>query len=358
MRTVLKISGVVLAGLAALLLVAVTAALGYRAYRQHQNANAQLIQTPHGIQEAFYADIGGLRQWLQIRGEDQGNPVMLFIHGGPALSMIPFTYASMRPWEKSFTIAQWDQRGAGRTYLLNGGADATASGMAQIIDDGIRVAELVRTRLHKEKIIILGESFGSAVGLEMARRRPDLFYAFVGTGQAVNMQRAAVLTYQLLLQKVRSPGNAATLEQLTGIGPPPYSDPAAQTLEQQIEGQYPSDSERSGRIGIDFLFAPGYSLRDSYRLLFGATGHRSRLVAEDLRYDAAKAGTEFGVPMFFFQGTDDMVAPLPLVEEYFQRLSAPSKQLVTFPGGGHNCFYYMSGRFLQQLQARVRPLAH
>ncbi|MEJ0007826.1 MAG: alpha/beta hydrolase [Steroidobacteraceae bacterium] len=173
---ILKILALSVLGLIVLTGVAVGGALGYRSYRQHRNSDSLSIRTEQGIEQGMFVDIGGLRQWLQIRGEDRNNPVILFVHGGPALSMIPFTYRSMRAWEKYFTIVQWDQRGAGRTYLLNGGADQTASGMAQIVDDGVRVSEFTRHLLHKDKIIVLGESWGSAVALEMARRRADLFY--------------------------------------------------------------------------------------------------------------------------------------------------------------------------------------
>src|SRR5580700_9858419 len=162
---ILKTLALGLAGILVLVGLAVGGALGWRAHRQLQNAEALALRTPDGIDQGMYVDIGGLRQWLQIRGEDRGNPVLLFVHGGPALSMIPFTYRSMRPWEKYYTIVNWDQRGAGRTYFLNDGADQTASGMDQIINDGIQVAEFARKQLHQDKIFLFGESFGSALAL-------------------------------------------------------------------------------------------------------------------------------------------------------------------------------------------------
>jgi pimeloyl-ACP methyl ester carboxylesterase len=352
---IFKILALGVAGMVLLIGIVVGGALGVRAYRQHQNGQALAIHTPHGIDRGLYVQIGGLRQWLQIRGEDQGNPVLLFVHGGPALSMIPFTYRSMRPWEKYYTIVSWDQRGAGRTYFLNGGADETATGMDQIIADGIQVAELTRAMLHKDRIIVLGESFGSAVALEMARRRPDLFYAFVGTGQSVDMRRAEVLTYSLLLQQVRTAHDATAIAQLLAVGPPPYTDPARRAVEQRIEGAYPGEPE--GALGAAIAFAPGYSLRESFELLVGATQHRSRLVAEDMNYDARRGGTRFEVPVFFFQGSADLAAPLQLAAEYMNEISAPRKALVIIPGGGHNAYILHSERFLDELNARVRPLA-
>ena len=352
---IVKILALGIAGVIALIGLASGGALGYRAYRQHQNTDALAIRTVNGIQQGMFVDIGGLRQWIQIRGDDRNNPVILFVHGGPALSMIPFTYNSMRTWEKYFTIVQWDQRGAGRTYVLNGGADETASGMDQIIDDGIRVSQFTRALLHKNRIIVLGESWGSAIALEMVRRRPDLFYACVGTGQSVDMPRAQTLTYQLLLQRVRGEHDDKATSQLLAIGPPPYVDPSRARLEESISGNHPAESERSW--GPDFLFAPGYSLRDSLELIGGATRHRSKLVKEDLSYSAESRGTQFEIPIFFFQGSEDIQAPLQLAAEYMDAISAPRKALVVISGGGHNAFIFYSQRFLEELNARVRPLA-
>jgi pimeloyl-ACP methyl ester carboxylesterase len=352
---ILKILGLCTVGLLLLLVVAACGALCYRTYRQHQNSDALAIHSPEGINQSTYLEIGGIRQWVQIRGEDRHNPVLLFVHGGPALSMIPFAYRSMRPWEKYYTIVSWDQRGAGRTYFLNGGSDKTATGMDQITNDGIEVAQAARRLLHQDKIIVLGESFGSAVSLEMVRRRPDLFYAFVGTGQAVDMRRAEVLTYELALRQVRAAHEVKAAAQLVAAGPPPYSDASRLAVVQRIESDH--SGEDDGPMGADFIFAPGYSLRECFRLIVGATQHRTRMVAEDANYKAASQGTRFDVPIFFFQGSDDIFAPLQLAAEYMDAISAPQKALVVIPRGGHNAFILDSQRFLNELNTRVRPIA-
>jgi len=352
---IVKILALSLAGIVALIGLVVGGALGFRAHRQHQNAAALAIHTANGIEEGMYVQIGGLRQWLQIRGEDRGNPVLLLVHGGPALSMIPFTYRSMRPWEKYYTIVSWDQRGAGRTYFLNGGADQTATGMDQIINDGIQVAQFTRGLLHKDRIIVLGESFGSAVSLEMVRRRPDLFYADVGTGQIVDMPRGEGLAYEMLLREVRAAHDEKAIAQLVALGPPPYTDPSRLLREQRIAAEYPGEPE--GTLGRDFSYAPGYSLRESFELIVGATQHRAKLVAEAMNYNAASGGTRFDVPVFFIQGSQDRVAPVQLAAEYMNEIWAPRKALVLIPGGGHNAYILDGERFLEELNARVRPLA-
>jgi pimeloyl-ACP methyl ester carboxylesterase len=227
--------------------------------------------------------------------------------------------------------------------------------MDQIINDGIQVAEVTRGLLHKDRIIVLGESFGSAVSLEMVRRRPDLFYAFVGTGQIVDMPRAEGLAYEMLLRQVRAAHDEEAIAQLVAVGPPPYTDLSRLVLEQRIEADYPGEPE--GTLGRDLAYAPGYSLRESFELIVGATQHRAELVAEAMNYKAASRGTRFEVPVFFIQGSQDMVAPVQLASEYMDEISAPRKALVVIPGGGHNAFILHNERFLEELNARVRPLA-
>ena len=135
----------------------------------------------------MYVKIGGIDQWIQIRGEDRSNPVILFVHGGPGTSTIPIS-SGWQPWEKYFTVVQWDQRGAGRTFRMTGDSVATTMTLAQMTEDGVEVAEFVRAHLHKDRIVLIGHSWGSFLGIHIVKRRPDLFHAYVGTGQVVGRQ--------------------------------------------------------------------------------------------------------------------------------------------------------------------------
>ena len=135
----------------------------------------------------MYVKIGGIDQWIQIRGEDRGNPVILFVHGGPGRSTIPIS-SGWQPWERYFTVVQWDQRGAGRTFRMTGEPIAATMTLAQMTQDGVEVAEYLRAHLHKDRIILIGHSWGSFLGIHIVKRRPDLFHAFVGAGQLVGKQ--------------------------------------------------------------------------------------------------------------------------------------------------------------------------
>ncbi len=147
-----------------------------------RNSRDYAISTPNGIEEAKYLKIGGIEQWVTIRGEDRANPAILVLHGGPGDATNPWGYAGFRTWLKTYTVVQWDQRGAGRTLSRNGPASGASLNLDRLVRDGIELAGVLRTSLGKDEIILLGHSAGSVLGVLMARAKPDLFHAFVGTG--------------------------------------------------------------------------------------------------------------------------------------------------------------------------------
>lgn len=151
-------------------------------FLRRRTARDYAISTPNGIQEDRYVTLGGIEQWISIRGEDRNNPVILLVHGGPGDATSLYGYALLRSWFKRFTVVQWDQRGAGRTYERDGPSTPMVT-IDRIVQDGIELSDSLRRELKKDRIVVVGHSFGSIVGLEMVKARPDLYYAFVGTGQ-------------------------------------------------------------------------------------------------------------------------------------------------------------------------------
>src|SRR6266446_1283995 len=136
-------------------------------FLRERNARTYAITTPNGIDEARYVEVGGLQQWITIRGEDRNNPVLLFLHGGPGDATNPWGYAGFRSWLKHFTVVQWDQRGAGRTLGKNGPSLAPTITIDRMAQEGIELTELLRKTLQKEKIVLVGHSWGSILGVFM-----------------------------------------------------------------------------------------------------------------------------------------------------------------------------------------------
>jgi pimeloyl-ACP methyl ester carboxylesterase len=360
MRKILKAAKIILLSLMGLLVVLVGALLALRVHRQHVTAQAIAIHSPNGIDEGMYVRIGGIDQWIQIRGQDRNNPVLLCLHGGPGATWLPLT-ALFVPWEKEFTVVQWDQRGAGKTLEATDPSVADTMSINRMAQDGIEVSEFLRNHLHKDKIILLGHSWGSILGIHMAKQRPDLFYAYVGTGQVSNIPKSQQISYAHLLEKARAANDKKAVKALEGIGPPPFDSMDKVIVYFNRLEQYEVESDRaalSSPIGSLTSPAPNYSLWDEYNRIRGfAQIPTFRLYHEMLSTDLQSLGFDFKIPVYFFQGWEDERTLAPLAKEYFEKINTPRKEFVAFEGGGHFAVWSMTDKFLQELLARVRPLA-
>jgi pimeloyl-ACP methyl ester carboxylesterase len=329
----------------------------YRAWQQRANARTLAIMTTNGIQEAQFVRIGGIDQWVQIRGEDRTNPVLLILAGGPGNSLVPLTPV-FRAWEKSFTVVQWDQRGAAKTYGRNGGLEAPMT-VDRMVADGIEISEYLGEHLHHSKLVLVGHSWGTVLGVMMIKARPDLYAAYVGTGQVVAKEEKEEILYTAVMAKARAAHDEDGIRKLETIGAPPYKSQEDLLVERGVSERYDTEAERNLEETLRpvVLFAPDYSLHDIYSLLQGTKFAADALYEEILRYDARTLGLKFDVPFFVFNGDLDLVTPINLAQRYFDTVEAPQKAFVTLEGGGHSAMLTMSDQFLKELVTRVRPLA-
>jgi len=323
---------------------------------RNRNAQDYAITAPNGIDEGKYVEVGGVQQWITIRGEDRNNPVLLFLHGGPGDATNPWGYAGFRSWLKAFTVVQWDQRGAGRTLGKNGASSASTITSARMTQDGIELAELLRKSLQKDKIILIGHSWGSILGVLMVKARADLFWAFVGTGQVADQQRNYGVAYDALLKKAESLREQRAIQDLKGVGPPPYSDGRGYAVQRRWSNLFEgADLLISSMFGLA-LGAPGYSLRDVNDWTEGQIVSAERLIPEMTSLDSKTLGGEFALPVFVIQGGEDFTTPTSLARGFVNSIRAPQKSFVAIEGGGHFAVFMKSDLFLKELVARVRPL--
>jgi pimeloyl-ACP methyl ester carboxylesterase len=326
-------------------------------FMRNRNAQDYAITAPNGIDEGKYVEIGGIEQWITIRGEDRNNPVLLFLHGGPGDATNPWGYAGFRSWLKAFIVVQWDQRGAGRTLGKNGASSASAITIERMSRDGIELAELLRKSLQKDKVILVGHSWGSILGVFMAKARPDLFWAFVGTGQVADQQRNYSVAYDELLKKAKNLGEQRAVQDLKSVGPPPYSDGRGYAIQRRWSNLFEgADFFISSMFGLA-LGAPGYSLRDIDDWTQGQMVSAERLIPEMTALDPKTLGGEFSVPVFVIQGAEDFTTPTSLARGFLSSIRAPRKGFVAIEGGGHFAVFMKSEVFLKELAARVLPLA-
>jgi pimeloyl-ACP methyl ester carboxylesterase len=355
---VMRISLLSLLGLFAMVIIT---ALFFRAYRQHQNAVSLAIHTPNGIDEAMFVPIGGINQWITIRGQNRDNPVVLFLHGGPGTPTNLLDFSMAPAWTPTFTLVQWDQRGAGKTFA-SGGTSASDITIDRMSQDGIELTEFLRGHLHKDKIILVGHSWGSILGVHMAKARPDLFYAYVGAGQVVNAQENEALNYARVLKKARSLNDTKAVADLEASGPPPY--PAIKALTtQRIWAQayeHADAYEAAGQAAS--LYAPGYSLLDIYHAIQSIRFTLDTFIGPTMSgpamtVDLNTLGPDFALPMFVFEAPDDYITAPDLANAYVETLNAPQKEFVMLPAGGHFAVFTQPDAFLSEMNARVRPLA-
>jgi pimeloyl-ACP methyl ester carboxylesterase len=350
--------GNVIFSLLALIVFVVIFLAALRGYRQGAHRLAIAITAPKGVQVERYVFIGGIPQWISVRGQDRDNPVMLFVHGGPGNAMSGLTYRRQAPLEAPFTVVQWDQRGAGKTFARHGKARAGEMTIDRIVRDGIEVAEWLRAELGKDKIVLVGLSWGSLVGTEMALRRPDLFSAYVGTGQVVDMERGEAVSYAALMERLKARGLAKTIAKLEAIGAPPYPSRKALLAQRRILFASGSALDRATLRAMPaaLFFAPGLSLRDVWATLAANFFSIDALYDALMAYDIRRLGTRFEIPMIYIQGADDIQTPTSLVEEYFKTIDAPKKELILIEGGAHMAAITHIDAFCEALVEQVRPL--
>lgn len=326
-------------------------------------ADLDKIVTPDGVQETFVATLGGTRQVVNVRGADKGNPILLYVHGGPGSTEMPVAWTFQRPWEDFFTVVQWDQRGAGRSYALNDPKtiEPTLS-LDRYRDDAIELIELLRSKYGKRKVILLGHSFGSAVGLAVAAKRPDLLYAYVGMGQMIDWRENEKQGFNWTIQHARAIGDAPALIDLEPMVP--YPGPGMITLDRL-------DTERkwsirygeliANRQAADYYFdvrhlSPEYSEAD---LQAHAEGSAFTIKAMLPRLDAINFSRldRLRVPVILLEGQHDYTTPWPIAVAWMKRLHAPSKRIVFFNNSAHMPMIEEPGHTLKALLDYVRPLA-
>jgi pimeloyl-ACP methyl ester carboxylesterase len=308
-----------------------------------RNAREYAITTPNAIDEGQFVEVGGIEQWITIRGEDRNNPVVLFLHGGPGDATNPWGYAGFRLWLKHFTVVQWDQRGAGRTLGRNGRSSSQAITVNRMVQDGVELSALLTKTLRKNKIVLVGHSWGSTLGVLMAKAQPDLFYAFVGTGQVADSASNYAVAYDALVKKAETLQDERAMRELRSVGPPPYSSGQGFAVQRRwanfFEG---ADFFISSMLGLA-LVAPGYTLRDINDWFEGQGLSAERLVPETRKLQAQALGGDFAVPVFVIQGAEDFTTPTSLANAFVTSIRAPSKGFVTIEGG-HFAVFNEAGR--------------
>lgn len=337
----------------------VTKAMVLRPFAQHANAQALRMTAPNGIVEEQFVEIGGIEHWMTIRGEDPDNPVLLFLHGGPGSGHTMFNPLT-RPWERYFTIVQYDQRGASKTFRQNGAQlEPGELSFSRLQQDALEAIDYVRSRLNKDKVILVASSVGSVIGLSLARNHPELFHAYVGTDQNVGGDAFAE-SWRMTLDWLNQYGPAEGVRALEDMG----SDPAQWTLAQYsalnhwtIEANPEIPDMVMDVIFPALMTSPAHTMADIQDVQSAMEASMGQLYPELAAFDAHALGTEFQIPFFIFQGDTDAITPTARARAYFDSVTAPHKEFVAIGQAGHLAAFTRPDQFLDEMVNRVRPFA-
>ncbi len=311
---------------------------------------------PDSVSETAFLTLGGVAQWVMIRGRSVRNPVLILLHGGPGMSATGLFRASNAALEDAFTVVYWDQRAAGRSFDPR--ADPASLTIERFPGDLDQLVDIVRTRLGHAKVTLLGHSWGSVLGVLYSERFAAKVAAHVGVGQVADMAASEAASYAFTLAEAERRGRDAAVRALKAIGPPPHEPKALQVQRRWLMAL-------GGAFGPNFsvprliwrtISAPEGSPLDLVRLLRGAAFSLAPLWPQLMAVDIMSRRA-FEVPVFLILGRHDMQVVAQVAADWFDLISAPEKQLFWLEASGHFAPFEEPAAFNRILIDKVRPVA-
>ncbi|GGH60592.1 alpha/beta hydrolase [Paenibacillus silvae] len=302
------------------------------------------IEGKNSISRLEQIDINGTGHEVMIRGVDRTNPVLLFVHGGPGCSEIPYVRKYQRELEQHFTIVHYDQRGSGKSYHFTEDYSNLTTDM--LVDDLIALTKHVTEELQQDKVVLIGHSFGTYIGMKAVAKAPEQFQAYIGIGQMGDTVQSEIETLDYTIKQANTAGNTEDVRELEllrnaihqGEGLTP------RTFVQKYGGSARQISE-NGDYAAGFLFGPEYNGLDVIRFYTGILQSQDGLVREALEKPLPGLVDEVHVPVYFLMGQYDYMTTLKEADIYLNKLKAPRKELIVFHHSAHYPQFEENDRF-------------
>ncbi|WP_227793505.1 alpha/beta fold hydrolase [Paenibacillus guangzhouensis] len=292
------------------------------------------IAGEHSISSLEQIEINGTKHAIMIRGVDRRNPIVVFVHGGPGCSEIPYVRKYQRELEQHFTIVHYDQRGSGKSYHF--GEDYSNLSADLLVDDLLALTDYVTTQVGQEKVLLIGHSYGTYIGMKAAAKAPDKFTAYIGIGQVADPKVSEIDSLNYSIEQAKRAGHAediALLESLRG----PIERGEALTPRSQVRKYGGAarliDDNRDYYSG--FLWNREYNLLDVIRYLQGVALSQKILLDEERKYPITELVNHVDIPVYFVMGRYDYMTSAHAARAYFDTLRAPVKDFITFEKSAH-----------------------
>lgn len=284
-------------------------------------------RTPEGgINESMYVDINGTKQWINIYGEDVNNPVLLYLHGGPGSATSHIDYAITRKWADVYTVVTWDQRNCGKSY--DSSQNETVLTKELFLTDGKELTEFILEYLSKDKITILGHSWGSIFGANLVFEYPEYYECFIGTGQLVDyLENEEAFKQEALVWAEGDEEALQLVNQLT----PDNTTVEHFGVKNQIMQKYGYDMMVNGadyNLITTIIFNPNYSIADWIKYLnVDMSSYLDFYTSEEFAEFSLKGKVDYQVPFYNINGDKDYQTNYKLAADYFEHVNAPYKQM-------------------------------
>lgn len=320
--------------------------------------NAVLFpETENGIYRYEFPVINGIKQYIQIRGKDKTNPILLFVHGGPGGSLAGLCHVLQSSWEEKFTVVNWDQRNTCKTFFAN---KDKASEIARTgtLDDYVRDIDEIIAYLHTvckfDKLILMGFSWGSAIASEYAKRHSENLLCYIGVGQYTDFYEGFEKTCETVRKAALESKNESDLKKLEYFKSTIPSEP-------KMNAKFYKSYRIYNILGSKYIskHAKAFPVKELMKSPFLNFKEKKTFFKQDFRlfdetyktmmtYNFGK-NIRFEIPAFFVFGNEDYVCHASLFEKYFAEITSPEKKLVVLENAGHSCFYDQSERFLDAI---------
>lgn len=343
--------GSILRGLTAILVGIAVVALAVvilRPAKTHPVIGQDGVSVPGSVAELTQVEIGGVQQTLMIRGRDQDNPVLLYLAGGPGGTDLGAMRADTS-LEEYFIVVTWDQRGTGKSYAAIDPLDKMT--LDQMLSDTIEVTNYLRERFGEEKIYIVGNSWGTILGTLAVQQHPELYYAYVGTGQMVSPRETDVMFYEDTLAWAEQTGQVDLVNTLKQNGPPPYADLLDYEPVISHEHDWNPYPELGNSVEMPFnTFVPENTFMDRVNAMRGLLDTFAALYPQLQEVDFRSDISRLELPFYMVLGAHEARGRSVLADEWFEMLSAPYKEVVVFEHSGHRPPFEEPGTFTELMK--------
>ncbi len=291
--------------------------------------------------------LGGVNQWILAKGNKEENPILLFLHGGPGLPMMPLYQYFQSKLEDEYIVVHWDQRGTGKSFSED--ISPYSMNLSQILLDAHELISILKEQFGKEKIYIAGHSWGSILGINLIKFYPESFYGFISVGQIVNFLKAMEFSYDFVLKEGNKQGHREVIRELIDIKNLANNDDLRISTILKHVKNFGGNMHNEINFSQITKQCKIYTKEDLKNISKGLEFSERYLWNEVVNTNIMDKIVDIKVPIYFLCGKYDYVTPSVLIEEYYNKINAPSKTIVLFNESAHYPYIEEPHRFSEEI---------